>query len=136
MLTATWGIVEGAQRARSSMPSLGTEGQRLILACLVLFMGADSTSGPTSGQLAEVSGFHASSVRRILGQLKESGAIVAVGTRPVADSNGSGRGGKVTRWSIPPAPLEATVPPAPEGEAEGSHSRPGALPPAPLKARH
>ena len=136
MLTATWGIVEGAQRARYWMPSLGTEGQRLILACVVLFMGADSTSGPTSGQLAEVSGFHASSVRRILGQLQERGVIVAVGTRPVYDSNGSGRGGKVTRWSIPPAPSEATVPPAPEDEAESSHPRPTDVPPAPLRARH
>lgn len=126
MVTPTWGIVEGAQRARSWMPSLGTEGQRLILACVVLFMGADSTSGPTIGQLVAVSGFHRRSVRRLLNQLEELGALSLVGTRPVYDSKGVGRGGKVNLWTVPVAPDEAHM-----GDSQW---RPGARPGAPGSA--
>ena len=104
MVTPTWGIVEGAQRARDWMPLLGTEGQRLLLACVVLFMGADSTSGPTIDQLAAMSGFHRRSVRGLLKQLEELGALSLVGTRPVYDSKGVGRGGKVNLWSVSVAP--------------------------------
>ena len=135
MVTPTWGIVEGAQRARDWMPLLGTEGQRLILACVVLFMNADSTSDPTIDQLVAVSRFHRRSVRRLLKQLEELGALSLAGTRPVHDSKGVGRGGKVNLWSVPPAPNEAHLALAPNTAQVGnSQVRPGEFPSAPGSA--
>lgn len=129
---AGYGIVEAARRARSWCPLLETEGQRLVLLTLVAFMRSDSVADPTSGQLRDVCGYHPSSIRRILGQLEELGAISPTGHRPVYDRDGVGRGGKVTLWMIPPAPSGATVAPAPlAATVVNSHPRPGARPPAP-----
>ena len=127
----TFGIVEAAQRARAWAPLARTEGQRLVLLAVVCFVGRDSTASPTSAQLAQVTGYQPSSVRRILKQLESLGAIAQVGQRPVYDRDGAGRGGRVAVWQIPPAPLEDTVPLLPVSDGGDHHPRPGATPLSP-----
>jgi hypothetical protein len=97
MAKESFGIVAAAQRARAWAPHLDSYGQRLILAGLVVYMGADSMSDPTIGQLAAWSGFKPASVSRILTALCDEMRVIA----PV---DGRSRGRRATRWMIQPPP--------------------------------
>lgn len=111
---ARFGIVEAAQRGRAWGPWLKTQGQRIILAGLVLYMGADSTSDPTIGQLAEWSGFTPRACRRILTELEESNVIDSIGERS--------KGRKATKWTIKPGPVS---PGSTRTGESGNESQPG-----------
>lgn len=100
----SFGIVEASQRARAWCPMLETKAQRAVLMAIVMFMRKESYADPAASQLAPIVGMEVNSVRRTLRQLEALGAIVSVGSRPVYDSAGTGRGGKVSQWAVPPAP--------------------------------
>lgn len=128
---AVSGTVEAAKRARGWMPRLATNGQRLTLASMVLFVDKDLKASPTNGQLSKVTSYHSSSVRRILRELEAAGALSQVGSRPVQSADGA-KGGRIIIWSIPPAPSDAHMATrAPEGAHGDSQARPVDTPPAP-----
>jgi len=94
---ASFGIVEAAKRARAWARHLETEGQRLVLAGLVMHMNADSMADPTVGQLVDWSGYTDRACRRILTQLEEAEVIAPIG--------GRSKGRKATQWTIRPGPV-------------------------------
>ncbi len=109
-MAETYGLLEILRRARGWMPKLRTSGQRCVFGALIMF--SDHRNGiftPTYGQIADLTGYHESSVRRITKQIEAIGAIVRVGDRPVATAEGIARGGKVPLRSVPPAPPNARV---------------------------
>jgi len=93
---AGFGIVEAAQRAREWMPRLNTPGQRLLLAGLVVYTGADSVAHPSVGQLSEFTGYQPRSVSRILAELIDLDVIAPISERS--------KGRQPTRWTIKPCP--------------------------------
>ena len=105
----TYGIIEALRRTRQWTPLLKTEGQRLVLLALASFCGTDGQIQPTSRQVADVTGYRSRSVRRIIPQLEDRGAIARIGERPVIDSDGIARGGRIIIWTIPIGPSEDLV---------------------------
>lgn len=122
-----YGVIEAQRRFRAWMPTLDTHGQREVYGAVLGYFSIDGTATPTAEQLATLCSMHVQSVRRILRQLIEFGALVEVGRRPVLNREGIARGGSVAIWTIPPAPSGVQV-----GVSEmDSHPRPVAIPPAP-----
>jgi len=113
------------------MVQLRNSGQRSVFGALVMFCSQKTgVFTPTYGQVAHLTGFHESSVRRIVKELEEIGAVVRVDERSVLTAEGIARGGKVPIRTIPPAPQAARVgdyesrntdtPPAPSSTATRS----------------
>ena len=103
----TFGVVEAQRRFRYWSPTLATTGQRAVYGAMLAFAGMDSVITPTYDQLAGTVGMHPSSVRRIVGELEQRGALMRVGDRPVTTGAGVAKGGRIPKWAIPPAPLKA-----------------------------
>ncbi len=123
-MAETYGIVEIVIRARGWHPEMRTLGQLAVFGVMLTF--CDQKIGiftPTYPQIAQLTGLHPSSVRRIVKELETVGALTRVGRRSVLTAEGIARGGNIPIWSVPPAPLDA--------HPGDSHARPNHTPPAP-----
>jgi hypothetical protein len=129
-----YGLLKAAPDARGWLPTLSSEGQRLVLAVLTLHVGTEhSVASPSAEDLAKLCGFHPSSVRRILEQLEDGGVVTRVGSRPVF-VNGTAKGGRVPVWAVNTAPSNDDPNRASEGAyGRGSQARPTSVPSAPYK---
>ena len=131
----TYGVVEAQIRFRQWMPQLKTTGQRAVYGAMLGYFGIDGRATPTARQLAALTRFTSRSVRRIIVQLEEIGALMRVGERPVVSSDGVARGGRVVIWSIPIGPLEDLVGEEPQEDREpvpiGPRSTPNRTPEGP-----
>lgn len=106
MARETYGIIEAQRRFREWMPHLSNEGERTVYGALLSYFGMDGKATPTAAQLASLTDYQSRSVRRILQRLEKAGALMRVGSRPVADSHGLARGGSIPIWTIPSRTLE------------------------------
>ena len=120
----TYGIVEIVIRARGWHPEMRTLGQLAVFGVMLTFCDQKTgTFTPTNPQVAEATGLHPSSVRRIVKELETVGALTRVGQRSVRTAEGIARGGNIPIWSVPPAPSDA--------HSGNPHPRPNNTPPAP-----
>lgn len=122
-MSDTYGVIEAQRRFRDWAPELKTLGQRAVYGALLGFFSVDGTASPTYGQLAQLVGMHPSSVRKIIGQIEEIGAVMRVGDRPILSASGLAHGGRVVIWSFPKR--------ASEGATGESHVRREPVPSAP-----
>ncbi len=125
MAEETYGVVEAQRRFREWMPYLKTLGQRAVYGALLSFFSIDGTATPTASQLAKLVRMHPASVRKIMRQLEEIGAVVRVGERPNLTAAGVARGGRIPVFSIPKR--------ASEGASGDSQARSEAIPSAPKR---
>ena len=126
MADELYGVLEAQRRCREWMPHLKTNGQTAVYGALLTFFSMDGTATPSYPQIAELVRMHPSSVRKILGQLEELGALMRVGERPRLDSRGIAHGARLVIWSIPTRASEGA------GGVD-SQARPNAIPSAPKR---
>ena len=104
MASDLYGAFETMRRARGWMPHLETPGQRAVYGAMLMFCSLDGRMSPSGPQIAHLTGLKETTVRNKLMELRNLGALVPVGHRPVLDADGIAKGGRIVRYSIPLSP--------------------------------